>query len=252
MKDPGMTSLAVFGATSAIAERLARLYAEQGARLYLVARDAEKLKAVGADLRARGAAEIVERLFDFSAMDAIPDLLSEMEAGFGVPDRALIAYGTLPDQAACEGEDAAARQALEINFLSPALLLQALARRMEPAGGAIAVIGSVAGDRGRASNYLYGAAKAGLGVFAQGLAHRLARSPGGLSLVLVKPGFVDTPMTAAFPKGPLWARPEAVAAAIHAAMERRRSAILYTPFFWRYILLLIRLLPQAVMHRTQL
>jgi short-subunit dehydrogenase len=248
-----MTSLVVFGATSAIAERLARLYAEQGARLYLVARDSDKLKTVAADLRARGAAETIARVFDFTAIDAFPNLLAEMQASFGAPDRALIAYGTLPDQAACSSDEALARGALEVNFLSPALLLQGLARLMAPSGGAIAAIGSVAGDRGRASNYIYGAAKGGLGIFAQGLAHRLAQMPdNGLSIVLVKPGFVDTPMTAAFPKGPLWAQPETVASLIHAALERGRSGILYAPFFWRYILLIIRLLPQAVMHRTRL
>jgi short-subunit dehydrogenase len=250
-----MTSLAIFGATSAIAERVARLYAESGASLYLVARDATKLKLVADDLRARGAALVVERAFDFAAIDAFPNLLAEMQAKYGIPDRALIAFGTLPVQAEIQDDEAEARQALEVNFLSPALLLQALARLMAAAGGAIAVIGSVAGDRGRASNYIYGSAKAALGTFAQGLAHRQAAAPGGkpLAIVLVKPGFVDTPMTAAFPKGgPLWAKPEAVAGDIHAALERNRSTILYTPFFWRYILIIIRLLPQAIMHRTKL
>jgi len=247
-------SLAVFGATSGIAEQLARLYAAEGARLYLVARDPDKLKTVAADLRARGAKEVFEHGFDFSNIDGFPRLIAEMQNRFGAPDRALIAFGTLPDQAACQSDDATAHRALQLNFLSPALLTQALARLMGAGGGAIAVIGSVAGDRGRSSNFVYGAAKGGLGIFAQGLAHHLAASPGKalLSLVLVKPGFVDTPMTAAFPKGPLWAKPEAVAADIHAALERGRSAILYTPFFWRYILLIIRALPQFVMHKTKL
>jgi len=247
-----MTRVAIFGATSAIAEKLARLYAESGASLYLVARDAEKLKLVANDLRARGAAQVIERIFDFAAIDGFPNLLAEMQAKFGIPDRALIAFGTLPDQAKIQDDEAEARQALEVNFLSPALLLQALARLMATTGGAIGVIGSVAGDRGRASNYIYGSAKAGLGTLAQGLAHRQAVAHAPLAIVLVKPGFVDTPMTAALPKGPLWAKPEAVAGDIHAALERKRSAILYTPFFWRYILIIIRLLPQAIMHRTKL
>ena len=247
-------SLVVFGATSGIAEQLARLYAAEGARLYLVARDPEKLKAVAADLRARGAREVFEHGFDFGDIEGLPRLVAEMEARFGPPDRALIAYGTLPDQAACEGAETAARTALDLNFVSPALLTQALVRVMAPAGGSMAVIGSVAGDRGRSSNFIYGAAKGGLGIFAQGLAHSLAHRPGKtpLALILVKPGFVDTPMTAAFPKGPLWAKPEAVAGDIHAALERGRSAIVYTPFFWRYILLVIRLVPQFLMHTTKL
>jgi short-subunit dehydrogenase len=249
-----MTSIAIFGATSAMAEQVARHYAVAGARLFLVARDAAKLQAIAGDLRARGAAQVDVETFDFAAIETMPVLLERLCARFGVPDRALIAYGTLPDQAHCAADETAARQALDLNFLSPALLLQAIARLMEPTGGAIAVIGSVAGDRGRASNYVYGAAKGGLGLFAQGLAHRLAQKAGAkpLAIILVKPGFVDTPMTAAFPKGPLWARPEAIAADIHAGLEHGKSAILYTPWFWRPILLIIRLLPQAVMHRTKL
>lgn len=249
-----MIRLAIFGATSAIAERVARLYAEKGARIHLVARDIGKLETVVADLRARGATDVSTQPYDFSDIDGLPNLIAEMQGRFGVPDRALIAYGTLPDQAACQSNDGTARKALDLNFLSPVLLTQALARLMAPEGGALAVIGSVAGDRGRSSNYVYGAAKGGLGIFAQGLAHHLALTQGKapLSIVLVKPGFVDTPMTAAFPKGPLWAKPEAVALDIQAALERGRSAILYTPFFWRYILLIIRALPQMVIHRTKL
>jgi short-subunit dehydrogenase len=249
-----MIRLAIFGATSAIAERVARLYAEKGAWIHLVARDGGKLQTIVADLRARGATDVSVQTYDFSDIDGLPALIADMQARFGVPDRALIAFGTLPDQAACQSEEGTARKALDLNFLSPALLTQALARLMAPTGGAIAVIGSVAGDRGRSSNYVYGAAKGGLAIFAQGLAHHLSLNKGKapLSVVLVKPGFVDTPMTAAFPKGPLWAKPEAVALDIHAALERGRSAIVYTPFFWRYILLIIRALPQMVMHRTKL
>ena len=249
-----MTSVAIFGASSAIAEQVARLYAAQEARLFLVGRDPVKLEAIAADLRARGAELVDSEIFDFEKADGIGALLDAMRTRFGIPDKALIAYGTLPDQASCATNDAFARQALELNFLSPVLLLQGLARLMEAGGGAIAAIGSVAGDRGRASNYIYGSAKGGLGLFAQGLAHALAR--GGrakpLGIVLVKPGFVDTPMTAAFPKGPLWAAPADVAGEIHAALEHGRSTIIYTPWFWRFILLIIRLLPQPVIHRTKL
>src|SRR5262249_54793753 len=162
---------------------------------------------------------------------------------FGAPAHALIAYGTLPDQQRCGESQNDAQVALTTNFLSPALLLQSLSRLMPPdkeARSAIAVIGSVAGDRGRASNYVYGAAKGGLALFAQGLAHRLTQGPGPnrTAVIVVKPGFVDTPMTAAFPKGALWAQPEAVARDIARALERGRSAIIYAPFFWRYIMLL--------------
>jgi NAD(P)-dependent dehydrogenase (short-subunit alcohol dehydrogenase family) len=112
------------------------------------------------------------------------------------------------------------------------------------------VIGSVAGDRGRASNYVYGATKAGLGALVEGIAHRLARS--GARAVLIKPGFVDTPMTAAIAnKGVLWAKPEAVARTIVAAAERG-PPVVYTPWFWRGIMLIVRNTPSFVFHKTNL
>jgi len=116
--------------------------------------------------------------------------------------------------------------------------------------GVIAVISSVAGDRGRQSNYVYGAAKGCLDVFLQGLAHRLSRA--SVRVVTLKPGFVDTPMTASFKKSGIWASPERVARDIHRAIERRRSGVVYTPAFWRWIMLVIRLLPAQLLHRTRL
>lgn len=140
---------------------------------------------------------------------------------------------------------------ININFLSAASLLTHVANVMEPQRkGSIGVIGSVAGDRGRQSNYVYGSAKAGLAAFTQGLRHRMTRH--GVNVTLVKPGFVDTPMTADLAKGgPLWARPEKVAKDIKSAMERG-DAVLYTPWFWRWIMLIIRSVPDAIFRRTRL
>jgi hypothetical protein len=245
-----MSTVAVFGATSAIAESVARRYAERGSRFYLVARNSEKLETVANDLKARGASGVVLKEFDFLNTAELPSLFDDLASKFGAPNRALIAFGTLPEQAAIAADPQEAARALEMNFLAPALVLHFLARVMRGEHSAIAVIGSVAGDRGRASNYVYGAAKAGLAVYAQGLAHERARTEP--KVILIKPGFVDTPMTDAFKKGPLWAQPQDVAADIVRALERERSGTVYTPWFWRWIMLLIRLMPQFVMHRTKL
>ncbi|NYZ17568.1 SDR family oxidoreductase [Azospirillum sp. RWY-5-1] len=246
-----MTRLAVFGATSAIAGAVARLYAAEGASLFLVARNAARLEALAADLRARGAAAVTTAVADLNDLDRHPELVERARAALDGLDAVLIAHGTLSDQAACEADAGLARAELTTNFLGPVSLLTALAPVMERQNrGSIAVIGSVAGDRGRGSNYVYGSAKGGLGVFVQGLRHRLGRS--NVAVTLVKPGFVDTPMTAALPKGgPLWAKPERVAADIRRALDRG-PAVLYTPWFWRWILLIIRLLPDAVFRRTRL
>ena len=115
--------------------------------------------------------------------------------------------------------------------------------------GTLAVIGSVAGDRGRRANYVYGSAKAGLGVFTQGLRHRLGSR--GVSVVLVKPGLVDSPMTAGFAKGPLWAPPAQVARDMRRGIERG-DAVVYTPWFWRWIMLAIRAMPDAIFKRLSI
>jgi short-subunit dehydrogenase len=140
---------------------------------------------------------------------------------------------------------------ININFLSAASLATHVANVMEmQRSGSLGVIGSVAGDRGRQSNYVYGSAKAGLGAFVEGLRHRMTRH--GVNVTLVKPGFVDTPMTAGLAKGgPLWVSPEKVAKDIYNAMERG-TPVLYTPWFWRWIMVVIRSVPDAIFRRTRL
>ncbi len=257
-----MRRVAIFGATSAIAEATARLFAAEGASLFLVARNPDKLHAVAADLRLRGAARVACAIADLAAFDPHAGLAAfdrhaglaaEASAALDGLDGALIAYGTLGDQAESERDAQAMQRQLATNFLSAVSLLQSLAAVMGE--GTIAAIGSVAGDRGRQSNYVYGAAKGGLRVFAQGLRHRLAGR--GVAVVLIEPGFVDTPMTAGIAKGgalgrALWAKPERVARDIHRAMRTGGPAILYTPWFWRWIMLAVRLLPDAVFNRTRL
>jgi NAD(P)-dependent dehydrogenase (short-subunit alcohol dehydrogenase family) len=165
-------------------------------------------------------------------------------------DAALIAHGTLPEQTACQQSPAETVRALEVNFTATAALLTLLANRFEAQRrGTIAVITSVAGDRGRQSNYVYGAAKGGLAVFLQGLRNRLHHA--GISVVTLKPGFVDTPMTAGMPRNPLFSTARRAGRSIHRAMEGRRD-VAYVPWFWRPIMALIRSLPEPVFKRLRL
>lgn len=245
-----MRRVLVVGATSAIAEAVCRHYAAAGEALCLAARDAPHLHAIADDLRVRGAARVETITFDALDFDALPALVQAAVDTLGGIDVALVAHGSLPDQAACTRSPALTRREIDVNFTSAAVLLGLLATHLEHAkGGTLAVISSVAGDRGRASNYTYGAAKAGLDAFASGLRHRLHAS--GVRVVTIKPGFVDTPMTAAFAKGPLWASPQRVARGIVRAIDRG-TPVAYVPGFWRPIMAAIRALPQAVFVRLKL
>jgi len=245
-----MKRIMIIGATSAIAQATARLYAEEGAALFLVARDPAKLAVVAADLTTRGAGPAVTRQLDVLDYDQHALLAGEAEQQLGGLDVVLIAHGTLPDQHACEADFELARRELEVNGLSVLSLLTHLANHFESRGaGTLAVISSVAGDRGRQSNYLYGSAKGMVRLFLQGLRNRLYRS--GVKVITIEPGFVDTPMTRAFDKGALWAGPERVARDIHKAIQKGRDVV-YTPFFWRYIMWVIKLIPESLFKRLSL
>ena len=242
---------ALFGASSGIAEQVARLFAERGDRLVLVARDAGALQRIADDLKVRGAAQVETVVADFSDLESLGEVAAMAWAACDGLDTALVAYGTLPDQKRTETDPAALREALSLNFMSPAALANLLALRFETQGaGTLAVITSVAGDRGRQSNYAYGAAKGGLQRFLEGLRHRLRSS--SVRVLDVRPGFVSTRMTAHLPQGgPLWATPEKVARTIVAALDGGRD-VLYAPRFWRAIMLVVRSLPRPLFHRTKL
>jgi short-subunit dehydrogenase len=241
----------IAGATSAIAQGVARRYAARGARLHLVGRHRERLEAVRLDLVARGAASATSEVADLADLEAHAALVANAVQALGAIDVALVAHGVLPDQAACEASFPEARRAIDTNFTSAASLAAELARAMAARkGGTLAVIGSVAGDRGRQSNYVYGTAKGALAIFLQGLRHRMHAS--GVKVLTVKPGFVDTPMTRDFPKGPLWASADRVAGAIVAAIDRGASREIYVPGFWRVIMAIIRALPERIFVRTKL
>lgn len=246
-----MKTILVMGATSAIAMASARLWARQGASFFLVARDAVKLEAAGQDLRARGAASVTTHVMDALDTAGHVEMLETAQRVLGLVDVALIAHGTLPDQARCEGDVQAMMEALASNATSVMALLTIVAPMMERQGqGTVAVITSVAGDRGRPSNYVYGSAKAAVSTFCEGLRARLFRS--GVAVVDIRPGFVDTPMTAHLDlPGLLLAKPDAVARRVVKAVERG-SGVVYAPAFWWWILLVVRSLPLAVFKRLKL
>ncbi|MEP9366860.1 SDR family oxidoreductase [Xanthobacter sp. VNH20] len=243
--------VAIFGATSDIAIAFARRCAEGHQRLVLVGRGRAALDRLAADLSVRGAPQVVVQEADFARTAALAAVAESAWTGLGGLDVALIAYGSLPDQARVSADAAEGEAALALNFVSPALLSDALAARFEAQrAGTIAVITSVAGDRGRQSNYLYGAAKGGLQKFLEGLRHRLFKA--NVAVLDVRPGFVATKMTAHLPQGgPLWATPEKVAGDIDAAISKR-GAVLYTPWFWFGIMAIVRNVPRPLFHRSKL
>lgn len=243
----------IFGATSAIAEHTARQLVAQGASLYCIGRNQQKLDAMIEDLkvRANDNQQIVGAAADLTDSTQHEALIGAAETTLGKMDGVLVAHGTLPDQEACQADAARMREEVETNALSVMSLLTLLANRFEKQrSGVIAVISSVAGDRGRQSNYVYGAAKGMVSIFAQGLRNRLAKS--NVDVVTIKPGFVDTPMTAEFDKsGPLWAKPEQVAAGIIKAMQKGKGDV-YLPWFWWGIMQVIKHIPEAIFKRLSL
>jgi short-subunit dehydrogenase len=190
------------------------------------------------------------RVLDARDIDAYPGLLDDASRTLGGLDTALIAHGTLSDEASCSTSAEALLDEFRVNALSVMALCTHLANRFEAQrSGVIAVISSVAGERGRQSNYVYGSAKAAVTAFTSGLRQRLYAK--GVRVVTIKPGFVDTPMTAAFKKGFLWAEPAPVARTIARAMIRG-TPVVYTPGFWRLIMAIIRFIPERVFVRLRL
>jgi len=245
-----MERILIVGAASAIAQATARLFAAEGACLFLVGRNPEKLRAVADDLRVRGARRVETMTMDATEYDRHQQLVEEAPRALDGLETALIAYGTLSDQKACEASFDLARREFNTNALSVISLLTHLANSFERQGhGTLAVISSVAGDRGRQSNYVYGAAKAAVSTFLQGLRNRLHRS--GVHVLTVKPGLVETPMTAALAKGFLWVRPEVVAAGIYRAIKNRKEVV-YLPWFWYVIMKIIGAIPEKLFKRMRL
>jgi len=239
-----MNKILIIGATSAIAEATARRYAAQAAAFYLVGRRQPRLQAIAEDLRVRGAALAQFESLDLNALGQHAAMLDRAEQALGGLDLVLIAHGTLPDQQAIRDSVELSLQEFHTNALSVIALCTLLAPRLESrGGGALAVISSVAGDRGRASNTIYGSAKAAVSTYLSGLRQRLHGS--GVLVLTIKPGLVDTPMTQSFKKGPLWAQPDDIARGIVRAVERRRSVV-YLPSIWRLIMWVVRSIPEGI------
>lgn len=244
-----MKRILAFGATSKIAEHVLRLFAQDKAQLFLVARNEERLSAIADDLRAQGASKVETLAADFCDFSRHGAIVQAGWDSLREPDLVFIAHGWLGEQKAAESSYAAAEEILRVNFLSNVSLLTDIANRMErQRSGKIMVISSVAGDRGRKKIYVYGSAKAGLTHFLQGLGHRLAGA--GVSVITIKPGIVDTPMTQGVKKGLLMAKPERVARRIYRAASGRTREV-YVPFFWRFIMAIIRRIPGPVFRHME-
>lgn len=237
-----MQRILIIGATSAIAEAAARAYARRAAALVLVGRNLVRLQAIADDLSTRGAHAVHLHAMDVNDSAGHAAALDAAWAALGDVDVVLIAHGTLPDQAACDASVDLSMREFATNGTSTIALCAALVPRLR-AGATLAVISSVAGDRGRASNYLYGSAKAAVSAYLSGLGQRLR--PEGINVLTIKPGFVDTPMTAAFKKGALWAKPDQIAKGILRAVDGRR-AVVYLPSFWRPIMMVIASIPEFI------
>jgi decaprenylphospho-beta-D-erythro-pentofuranosid-2-ulose 2-reductase len=242
----------IYGASSRIAHECARLWARDGHALVLCGRSADRLEPVAADLRVL--ADAPERVrtvvLDLADELAARQTIADEDARAGGFDLLLVAHGWLPDQAAAQRDPAVLRAAIEINALSVAQLCEAAAALFEARQrGTIAVIGSVAGDRGRQSNYVYGASKGFVERYCQGLRNRLHAA--GVAVVLLKPGPTDTPMARQLARPGRLADPRDVARAIVRAIARRQSVV-YTPGIWRWIMTVIRCIPESAFVRLKL
>lgn len=243
-----MQRVLVVGGYSAIAEAVARIYAVRGAAVFLVGRDLGRVEAVAADLRVRGASRADAFALDVNDIVGHAAMLEAAAVALGGIDVALLAHGTLPAQQDCDASVDTLLREFSTNGTSTIALCARLAPMLRP-DGTLAVISSVAGDRGRASNHLYGSAKAAVDAYLSGLRQRLHAS--GVNVLTIKPGFVDTPMTRSFRKGPLWAKPATIARGIVRAIDRRRS-VAYLPRFWWAIMAVIRHIPEPVFRRMKL
>ena len=240
----------VLGATSGIAEASCRIWASQGASFFLVARNAEKLAAVAADLKTRGAGYIDTAVADLDDTDQHPALLAHAVNSLTGMDIAYLAHGILGDQIEAERDFNTAAQIMHTNFTAPVSLLTWLANFcVQRHAGVLAVISSVAGDRGRKSNYVYGSSKAGLSAFLGGLRNRVDRE--GVTVLTIKPGPTKTAMTAGMPKSEKFADVDSVAESIVSAINKRKD-VLYVPFQWQPIMFIIRNIPERIFKKLNL
>ncbi len=241
----------VFGAGSDLAQALVRhMAAHRPARFELLSRNVAYLERFARDLAIRYGRDARVHPFDATRYDDHPAVVDRLFQD-GPVDVAVLAFGVLGDQNRAQEHFPHAREIIEANFLGAVSLLTPLANRMEAQGsGTLVVFSSVAGDRGRRKNYVYGSAKAGLSAFTSGLRGRLA--PRGVRVITVKPGVIRTKMTAHLPPSPLMVSPEVVARDVYRAILKGRPSVLYTPRRWRWIMGILNLLPESLFHRLPL
>lgn len=240
----------ILGATSAIARSTASAFAARGYPLYLAGRDAAELERLASDLKIRYQVNVSYGAFEAEDYESHDEFVSRVRAEMGGLYGVLLAFGYLGEQELASRDLKERAAIITRNFAGAVNVIEECAGHLEKEGaGFIIGISSVAGDRGRQSNYLYGAAKGGLSIYLQGLRNRLFRS--GVRVLTVKPGFVDTAMTYGMPGLFLVASPEHVGMRILRALEKG-SDIVYVPWFWRYVMLIIKLIPESIFKRLKL
>ena len=241
----------IFGATSAMAHEFAKCFAVSGSQFFLVGRAEDRLATVKSDLLSRGAGRVEFRVADSEMLCTSKNLLLDLAvAALGDLDIVMFAHGALGVQLESQQDAEKVKDMISINFISIVCQLTYFANFFEKRlAGTIVVISSVAGDRGRQSNYVYGSAKAGLSVFLQGLRNRLQRV--NVRVIDIRPGFVSTPMTSALRQGILFADAADVGRGIYQAVLKGRD-IVYLPGFWRLIMLIVKLIPEAIFKRLRL
>jgi short-subunit dehydrogenase len=244
---PHIQKALVFGASSAIATAYCRILAGRGAGLHLVGRDREALQNLAGDLAVRGAKSVSISVADLCDTQQHKRLVKESWEHLGAPDLVLLAHGSLGIQEDMQTDWEQQNTLIQTNLVSYLSLLSMLANKLEHQhSGCLAAISSVAGDRGRATNYIYGATKAGLSCYLRGLQNRLA--PAGVRVVDLRLGPVDTPMTAGLAKGILWSDPQRVARAMDHKLTHVNGTV-YLPFYWRPVMAIIRMMPDAWIRR---
>lgn len=241
-------NILIIGASSAIAQATARHFAGDKHSFFLVGRSQGKLEIVAADLRARGAVRCETYILDVDQLESHGAMIEAAYKAYSSFDLIFIAHGVLtPQSAASENPEVTAGCMLTNATTVMALTAHILPRLKQTRQGCLAVISSVAGDRGRAALYTYGAAKAALNVFLQGVRGELL--PFGVRVLTIKPGYVDTPMTASIPKSPLFASPERVGRTIYSAILSKKTGEMYVPGFWWVIMTILRVIPESVFLR---
>jgi decaprenylphospho-beta-D-erythro-pentofuranosid-2-ulose 2-reductase len=243
-----MKKIIVLGATSGIAMEVERQLAQDGCQLLLVARSEERLAILQSDLLARGANQVLTCAADLAVIGQHEWIFDFVRRSFPDYDTVLLSYGSMHDQKESEASVDVLLEEISVNYVSAAAILTLFASDLERRrSGCIAAITSVAGDRGRRSNYAYGSAKGALSLFLQGLRSRL--HPAGVKVITIKPGPVQTPMTDHLASASRFAEPKRVARDIVMTLEHRSPDVLYTPKVWRYVMTAVTHIPERIFKR---